>query len=60
MPLPMLPPYDKVHFLAAGGSSKDRARVGTPASAKAHVVEVGPDWAVQRGSQSRCYWRRML
>ncbi|KAL4425029.1 hypothetical protein ABPG77_001807 [Micractinium sp. CCAP 211/92] len=40
VPLPMLPPYDKVHFLAAGGSSKDRARVGTPASAKAHVVEL--------------------
>lgn len=40
LPLPMFPPYDSMRFLAAGGSSSDRAVDTTPASDKVHVIEV--------------------
>jgi hypothetical protein len=39
--LPIFPPYSQVFFLAAGGSSKDRATFDTPASDKAQIIEVG-------------------
>ena len=32
LPLPLYPPYDKMYFLAAGGSAKDRAEPEDPAS----------------------------
>ncbi|KAI3437758.1 hypothetical protein D9Q98_000206 [Chlorella vulgaris] len=43
--LPMLPPYDQLFFLAAGGTSQDRAKVGTPASDAAEIIELteGPE-----------------
>lgn len=39
--LPIAPPWKRVEFLAAGGTSKDRATQTTPASDKAHVITVG-------------------
>lgn len=45
VPLPMSPPYDQMFFLAAGGTSEDRAKPGTPASDAAHLIELtgGPE-----------------
>jgi hypothetical protein len=36
----MFPPWTKLEFLAAGGTSKDWASEDTPASDKAEVVDV--------------------
>ena len=38
--LPIQPPYDKLFFLAAGGSADDRADYSTPASKAAEIIEV--------------------
>ena len=40
LPLPVLPPYTQMLFLAAGGSAEDRADEGTPASAAAQIIDV--------------------
>ncbi|PSC76751.1 kelch domain-containing [Micractinium conductrix] len=39
-PLPIEPPYDRIWFLASGGNADDRARVTTPASDTAHLIEL--------------------
>jgi hypothetical protein len=38
--LPMFPPYDKIEFLAMGGTTEDRATPETPASDKVHKIEL--------------------
>lgn len=40
LPLPMAEPWDKMLFIAAGGSSEDNATRDTPASAAAHLIDV--------------------
>lgn len=40
LPLPLEPPYNRMLFFAAGGSSEDRAEYETPASDEAHIIDV--------------------
>lgn len=41
LPLPMAEPWDKMLFIAAGGSTDNKATGDTPASNEAHIIEVG-------------------
>ena len=48
----MLPPWNKLEFLAAGGTSKDWANEDTPASRDAHVIDVSASHRLARQEAS--------
>lgn len=48
--LPLVPPYNRLVFMAAGGSAKEKANSGTPASNQAHMIEVRVTHSVCRGA----------
>ncbi|KAL4854334.1 Aldehyde oxidase GLOX1 [Chlorella vulgaris] len=58
--LPIAPPWKRVEFLAAGGTSKDRATQTTPASDKAHVIMLTSGRAATWRSVGPMPYRRVM